>query len=245
MLFDLRSRRRRRLVKGVYLFLALLIGVGLVGFGVGTGGNFGGLFNAASGSGSATGQASLEKVLTKAQRHAAAHPDDAAAWAAVGHAAYNLAQTYYVTNQGYTQQGFTALDKLENAWNRYLAVLPANPDTNLAGAVVSAFGIPPTGIERWSVAESAQELVAESTPNSDTAYAALAYYAYNAHEIARGDLAAARAIALAPKSSKKKVEQELAAVKTQAQGNTGATSSTGATGTSSSTTTSSSSSTSH
>jgi hypothetical protein len=233
MLFDLRSRRRRRVVKGVYLFLAILIGVGLVGFGVGTGGNFGGLFNAASGSGSATGQATLQKTLTKAQQHAAANPHDAAAWAAVGRAAYNLAQSYYVTNQGYTQQGFTALDKLENAWNRYLAVLPANPDATFAESVASAFGAAPTGIQRWSVAESAQELIAESMPNSYSAYAALAYYAYNAYEIARGDLAAARAVALAPKSSRKQLQQELAALRAQAQGKTGATSSTGATGTTS------------
>jgi hypothetical protein len=245
MLFDLRSRRRRNVVKGVYLFLAILIGVGLVGFGVGTGGNFGGLFNAASGSGSATGQATLEKALTKAQKHAAAHPHEAAAWAAVGHAAYNLAQSFYVNNQGFTQDGFTALDKLENAWNRYLAVLPAHPDTALAQAVASAFGVPPTGIERWRVAESAQEIVAESTPNNYSAFAALAYYAYNAHELSRGDLAAARAVALAPAKSRKQLQQELAALRAQALGQTGATSSTGATGTSPSGATSSTGSTGH
>jgi hypothetical protein len=235
MLFDLRSRRRRRVVKGVYLFLAILIGVGLVGFGVGTGGNFGGIFNAASGSGSATGQARLEKALTSAQKHAAAHPHDAAAWAAVGHAAYNLAQSYYVTNQGYTQQGFAALDELQHAWSRYLAVVPAHPDAQLASAVVSAFGTAPTGIERWSVAESAQEIIVESMPNSYTALADLAFYAYAAKEIDRGDIAAARAIALAPASARKQLRQELAAFKAQAQGTTGSTSSTGATGSTSST----------
>jgi hypothetical protein len=135
-----------------------------------------------------------------------------------------------VSNQGYTNQGFTALDELENAWNHYLAVVPAHPDTNLASLVVSAFGVVPTGIERWPVAESAQEIVVESMPNSYTAYADLAYYAYNAKEIDRGDLAAARAVALAPKGQRKKVQQELEAIKLEAQGKTGATSSTGATG---------------
>jgi hypothetical protein len=190
-----------------------------------SGGNFGGLFNAASnGGGSATGEAVFMKQLAKARRRAAAHPNDPAAWAAVGHAAYNLAQTYYVSNQGYTEQGFTVLDELQSAWNRYLAVLPAYPDTALADAVASAFGVPPTGIERWSAAESAQELVAESTPNNYSAFAALAYYAYNAHEIARGDLAAARAVTLAPKGSKKQLQQELAALRAQAQAKTGTTS---------------------
>src|SRR5579864_1946450 len=108
MLFDLRSRRRRRVVKGVYVFLALLIGVGLVGFGVGTGGNFGGIFNAASGGGgSGTAGVLLQKKLTTAQKHARADPGSAAAWAAVGRAAYDVSQLpdYYVTNQGYTKLG--------------------------------------------------------------------------------------------------------------------------------------------
>jgi hypothetical protein len=246
MLFDLRSRRRRRVVKGVYLFLAVLIGVGLIGFGVGTGGNFGGLFNAAKGSGSASGQAQIQKTLTSAQRRAAAHPNDPAAWAAVGRAAYNLAQTYYVTNQGYTSQGFPVLHELQNAWNHYLAVVPAHPDTTLAAMVVSAMGPAPTGIEKWRAAESAQEIVVQATPNSYTAYANLAYLAYYANEIDRGDLAAARAVALAPKKQKKQLEQALATYKAQAQGKTGATSSTGSTGSTSSTsTTSTSSSTTH
>ena len=40
MLFDLRGRGRRRMVRLIYTGLALLMGVGLVGFGIG--GGFGG-----------------------------------------------------------------------------------------------------------------------------------------------------------------------------------------------------------
>ena len=47
MLFDLRGRGRRRTVRVIYIGLALLIGVGLVGFGVGGGFGGGGLLNAA------------------------------------------------------------------------------------------------------------------------------------------------------------------------------------------------------
>ena len=57
MLFDLRGRHRRRAVKFIYVGLALLIGGGLILFGVGAGSGGGGLLNAAtenSGSGSAT-----------------------------------------------------------------------------------------------------------------------------------------------------------------------------------------------
>ena len=43
MLFDLRSRGRRRTVQAVYLGLAIILGGGLVLFGVGAGNGFGGL----------------------------------------------------------------------------------------------------------------------------------------------------------------------------------------------------------
>ena len=43
MLFDLRSRGRRRTVQAVYLGLALLMGGGLVLFGVGAGNGNGGI----------------------------------------------------------------------------------------------------------------------------------------------------------------------------------------------------------
>ncbi len=50
MLFDLRGRGRRRTVRVIYVGLALLMGVGLVGFGVGGGFGGGGILNAASNS---------------------------------------------------------------------------------------------------------------------------------------------------------------------------------------------------
>ena len=77
MLFDLRSRGRRRVVRGVYLGLALLIGLGLVGFGVGTGSGFGGLFTGVStNSGTATGLKRYEGAVKRAQRAVAASPDN-------------------------------------------------------------------------------------------------------------------------------------------------------------------------
>ena len=67
MLFDLRSRGRRRTVQGVYLGLAVLIGGGLVLFGVGAGNGLGGLLNAFNGGGSSSGQ----KAVVSAQEQQA------------------------------------------------------------------------------------------------------------------------------------------------------------------------------
>ena len=47
MLFDLRGRGRRNTVRVIYIGLAVLIGVGLVGFGVGGGFGGGGILNSA------------------------------------------------------------------------------------------------------------------------------------------------------------------------------------------------------
>lgn len=240
MLFDLRSRRRRRVIKTVYLFLALLIGVGLVGFGVGTGGNFGGIFNAASGGGgSAAGQDIALKALTKAQKNAALHQKDPAAWQKVGIAAFNVAQlpTNYVatTNStstattNYTASGIKVLAVARQAWNRYLALSPTKPNFQFAENVSIAFGSPPSGIGDYVTAETGQEVVSEVQPTY-AQYEFLAYYAYLAHEVNRGDLAGVRALALAPKSSKKQVAAALKAYRAAGTGSTGSTGTTGATG---------------
>ena len=55
MLFDLRGRGRRRTVQVIYLGLAIILGGGLVLFGVGTGSGNGGLLNAFGGSGGGGG----------------------------------------------------------------------------------------------------------------------------------------------------------------------------------------------
>src|SRR5437763_13760749 len=81
MLFDLRSRGRRRTVQAVYLGLALLMGGGLVLFGVGAGNGFGGILNAFNGGGGSGAQKSVvsqaEKTALRATR---LRPTDPAAW---------------------------------------------------------------------------------------------------------------------------------------------------------------------
>lgn len=237
MLFDLRSPGRRRVVKTVYLFLAILIGVGLVGFGVGTGGSFGGLFSAAAngGGGGGTGDAKLVNELKRAEKHAKANPNVAAAWDSVGKAAYNVAvlPTNFDSSLGYTTAGHAALGKVKTAWQHYLALAPAKPDITFAQEVAAAFSTPPTqggtGIGDYPTAESAQEIVAESNPTSQE-YEYLAYYAYLAKDITVGDQASAKAISLAPKKQATTLKQTLEAIRVQATGVTGASGATGATG---------------
>ncbi len=231
MLFDLRSPHRRRVVKVVYVFLALLIGVGLVGFGIGNGSNFGGLFTASRGGGSATGQTAYTRALTKAQKQANATPDSPTAWINLGKAAYTVAvlPTNYLSTSGYSKAGHAALDILRTAWQRYLALAPANPSTPFAQEVAEGFSTPPAGVGDYKTTESAWEVIAGNEPTSPTAFEYLAYYSWLAGNTAQGNAAAAKAKAIAPKSQLKQVETTLSEMQT-ASGQTGATSATGATG---------------
>jgi hypothetical protein len=237
MLFDLRSPGRRRVIKTVYFFLAILIGVGLVGFGVGTGGSFGGLFSAAANGGGANGTASTKVVnaLAKAEKRAKASPNSAEAWLKAGQAAYLVAvlPTNFDSTVGYTTGGHAALDKMKVAWDHYLSLSPDNPNLSFAQQVVAAFSFPPpngTGIGDFPTSESAQEIVAEDKPTSQN-YEFLAYFAYQAKKLAAGDQAADKAVSLAPnKKQATTVRETLVALRAQVTGATGASGATGSTG---------------
>src|SRR5919109_408117 len=94
MLFDLRSRGRRRTVQAVYLGLAILMGGGLVLFGVGAGNGLGGLLNAFTGKGSNSNQSA---VVSQAEKNAIkatqTNPASAAAWANLIQARWSQARS--------------------------------------------------------------------------------------------------------------------------------------------------------
>ena len=143
MLFDLRSRGRRRTVQGVYLFLAVLIGGGLVLFGVGAGNGLGGLLNGITGNGSNSGQQSAvsqqEKNAIKATQR---NPTSAAAWANLVQARWSTARSNSAdidANTGqFTAAGKKELTKATQAWQRYLA-LTKSPSNDLSIVAANAY----------------------------------------------------------------------------------------------------------
>src|SRR4051794_23251689 len=91
MLFDLRARGRRRTIQVIYLFLALLMGGGLVFFGIG-GNTSGGFFDAfKSNNGSSSSDSALTKKVQALEKRVQAHRSNAAAWAALPRAQYQVA----------------------------------------------------------------------------------------------------------------------------------------------------------
>jgi hypothetical protein len=216
MLFDLRSAGRRRTVKLIYLGLAVVMFVGFVGFSIGSSGLGGGLLDIFSngGGGSSTSDSGrFEQQVRVAQAKTVAQPESTDAWAALALAKVRLAgvgDNFDTGANNYTDKGLQQLRGAAAAWNKYIALNPKNPDPRLARQMVQAF----VSLKNASGAAGAQEIVTGDDPSSNTFYQ-LAVYAYAAGETRKGDLSAAKAIALAPKADRKTLKTQLAQAKAQ------------------------------
>jgi len=219
MLFDLRGRGRRRTVQAIYLSLAILMGGGLVLFGIGSD-QSGGLFDAFSddaNSGSAT--ESIDKQVDAQLAKTRANPRDAAAWAALAVARFRRAGLDGVAQDGtYTEDGKRRLGLAAAAWERHLALEPEQPDVRAANLMVQAYGA--QGLNELTKAVQAKQIVtdAERPPNSNL-YAQLAALAYQAGDDRTGDLASTRAVDLAPQATRKELRSTLRILKQQAATN--------------------------
>jgi hypothetical protein len=212
MLFDLRSRGRRRTVQAVYLGLAVLMGGGLVLFGVGTGSGIGGLLNAFTGSGSNQQSSIISQQEKTALSQTKADPNNPAAWAALVTARWEAASGngYNSATQTYTTAGKKELAGVTSAWQRYSA-LTKSPDANVAILAANAYGALgqyPQEAQAWDA-----ETVAD--PSSVKGFECLAISAYAAKQNRVGDLAAAKAASMVPKASQKTVLSEINTAKTQ------------------------------
>lgn len=217
MLFDLRGRGRRRTIQAIYLTLAILMGGGLVFFGIG-GDVQGGLFDAFR-SNTTGGDNGFEKELKAAERRVRLAPRDAAAWARLADVRFRMAgvgENYDQTRNTFTRKGRAELARAGRAWERHLALDPKKPNSNVASLMVQAFG--PNGLNQPDKAVGALEIVIEAQPPSSNLYAQLAILAYRAGQTRKGDLASDRAISLAPKDQRSALRAELKSAKSGSVG---------------------------
>jgi tetratricopeptide (TPR) repeat protein len=211
MLFDLRGRGRRRTVQVIYLGLAIILGGGLVLFGVGTGSGNGGLLNAFGGG--SNNQTSLINSAEKtALKRTQKNPSDPAAWAALETARYqNASSSGFNTSTGtYTTAGKKELANAAVAWQKYLA-LSKSPSNDLAIFAGNAYG----ALGQYANAAAAWEAATESDASSVKSFECLAMTAYAAQQTRKGDLAAAKAASLVPKASRKTLTSQIDLAKTQ------------------------------
>jgi hypothetical protein len=219
MLFDLRGRGRRRTVQVIYLSLAILMGGGLVLFGIG-GSVSGGLFDAfREDSGTSSGTEALERTVTSATAATQRNPENAEAWARLVRARFQLAGADGGVDQNtgaFTAKGKRNLVAVERAWDRYIALEPDPPDDTAASFMVQAFSS--VGLNKPEKAVRAMEMVIDVRGENANLYSQLAVLAYQAGQTRKGDLAADKAVELAPAADRKLLRENLESAKTQAAG---------------------------
>jgi hypothetical protein len=229
MLFDLRGRGRRRTVQAIYLGLALIFLLGFVGFGVGVGGGGGGLFNALT-ENNGSSSASFTAKVEAAQKRTKREPQNPKAWAALTeaqlHQAGEEAYSNPVTGQ-FTSKGKQYLNEISQSWNTYLKLQAHNPDATLAQRMLTVYGEEGLNLPHEEVV--ALNIVIPTKPPSAALYASLAQASYRANNANQGDLAAKRAVSLAPASERARIKSYLESVK---KNPTGGAASSAATGTS-------------
>jgi hypothetical protein len=208
MLFDLRGRRRR-VVQATYLMLALLLGGGLVLFGIG-GDVSGGLLNAFEGGGGQSGDSALEDRIDRQEERLQANPSNEAVLQALVRDYYSLATSQ--RESGTTGFPEDARDELRQAgayWQRYAeAADTPNPDT--AGYALQIYDV--SALNRPKEAQTAAAILAEEA-NDAPSYLRLVSYAARAGDMRTADLATQKAVELAPKDQRKLIKQQAEALK--------------------------------
>jgi hypothetical protein len=218
MLFDLRGRGRRRTVRVIYTGLALLMGVGLVGFGIGGGFGGGGLLSSIGKEGEGGGGSTYAKEVAKYRKLTKKDPSDATAWEELAKNLYHEAGNEpYTTAAGeVTSKGKELFKQTAAAWDSYIALKPANVNTELAQLMESVYG--EGGLDEAAKEVEVLQIAVAAKPTDAALYAALAEYAYKAHNTSIGDLASEKAVSLAPASDRARVKAELAEVKANPTG---------------------------
>ena len=217
MLFDLRGRGRRRTVQAIYLSLAILMGGGLVLFGIG-GATSGGLIDAIQGkSGNSSGTDTFQKRVDALQKQTQTNPSNARAWAQLAGLRFQLAGSganYDQATQVYTDKGKAELRQASAAWQRHLALAGDKPDPTVANQMVQAYGI--SGLQNYPEAVKALEFVIDATPTATfQQYAQLAVLAHGAKQTRKATLSADKAVSLAPKDQRKTLQTQIKAAQQQ------------------------------
>ncbi len=226
MLFDLQSGRRRNFIRVIYGMLAVLMGGGLILFGIG-GEVSGGLLDGLGGGGGTNSSDAFEDQINEAEDAVTANPKDPAALlelarvrVSAGSSAQEVDPETGIPAQ--TSESKEQYERAADAWDRYLKLKPKpiDPDgaTLIARAYVSLAESSDTGASALSnitSAAEAQQIVADASP-SQGSLSQLAIYLYFSGETEKADAAAKQAAAEAEPTQKEQVTTQLAEFKKRA-----------------------------
>jgi hypothetical protein len=227
MLFDLRGRRRR-FIQVIYAALAVLMGGGLILFGIGgdvSGGLLEGLGIGGQGTG---GESGFGDQIEEAEKRTQTNPQDAEAFLELVKLNYSdgnqKLEVDETTGQpiGVPSEAADSYQRAADAWASYLALKPKQPDAGAGGAVSQAYfylAVSSTtasdAIANLKAAAEAEKVVAETTPEVGP-LTALARYLYLAGDTAAAEQAKQQALAVAGPQAQR-VTQELKAAEEQGQ----------------------------
>ncbi len=165
-----------------------------------------------------SGGASYSSQIKKYRKLTQEQPSNASAWEnltkALLHEAGNEA---YTTSAGaVTSKGKELFHETAQAWSGYIALNPPKPNAELAQLMETVYG--ESGLNEPAKEVEVLQIAVVARPTDAALYAALAEYAYKAHNVRVGDLASAKAIGLVPAAERTKLKDELAEVKNNPSG---------------------------
>lgn len=211
MLFDLQGKRKR-LIQVIYALLALLMGGGLVLFGIG-GDVSGGLFDAFSSRQTAQ-NGDLIKEAERLQERADEEPENKQVLTRLIRARYTAGNSLYdLDDNGQPQLTPEAREQFELAaetWRQYLELDPKPVDANVAQLVANAlFSLAQGATDGMSArvnsaaAAEAQAYFADARPSVGS-LSTLAIYSYFGNDFKAGDEAVEKLLALTERPAAKK-----------------------------------------
>jgi hypothetical protein len=218
MLFDTRGRHRRRIVRVIYIGLALIFLLGFVGLGVGGGFGSGGILSALTKEEGGGGGGGYSSQISKYRKLTQKQPENVSAWENLAkNLVHEAGQEKFQTSAGTpTSQGKTLFREAAQAWSSYVALNPPKPNPELAQLMESVYG--ETGLNEPAKEVEILQIAVAARPTDAALYATLAEYAYKAHNVRVGDLASEKAVELSPAADRARVKGELAEVKANPSG---------------------------
>jgi hypothetical protein len=223
VLFDLQSPGRRRVIKVVYAMLAILLAVGLVGFGIGSDAT-GGLSEIFGGGSTDTG---FEEEIEDAENKAAETPKDPRPQLELVTLYIQQGNSQLEADEATQQTIITpeaeeSFNKAADSWEAYLKRKPPKPDTAGALQIASIYFLLAQNSASAADARAAVENAAEAqqvavdVDPSRGNLGNLANYLYFAGQTAAADQAAAQAVAKAPKAEQADLQKAFDQIKEQA-----------------------------
>lgn len=203
MLFDLQGKRRR-VVQATYLMLAVLLGGGLVLFGIG-GDVSGGIFDAFSDRQGGNGNQVIEERVERNEERVQERPRAAAPRRELVRDYYSLAVTE-TDGTAFPEDAREDLRRASTHWGAYLELEEDRPDPSLARVALQIYD--PNALDQPQQALRAARIVAEAggDPNS---YLLLMQYALQAGDERTQQLAERKALAVADEDDRRAVRRQI------------------------------------